>query len=145
MKSSHGAPLPPWSPGCQYGWASADSLSGAAASSSATVMEGSVPAAGQQAGEVDGLAGYVFTTVRSWGYHAPVRASRAAAVVLASGSGVRVGGERNKVYLPLGGLSIVAWSLRAFAATPGIAALLLVIRPQDESLVTDLLAGELAG
>jgi 2-C-methyl-D-erythritol 4-phosphate cytidylyltransferase len=65
-------------------------------------------------------------------------------VVLASGSGVRVGGELNKVYLPLGGRSIVAWSLRAFAATAGVAALLLVIRPQDETLADGVLAAERA-
>ena len=60
----------------------------------------------------------------------------AAAVVLASGAGIRVGGDRNKVYLPLGGRSVVAWSLRTFARPPGIGVLVLVVRPQD---------GELAG
>jgi 2-C-methyl-D-erythritol 4-phosphate cytidylyltransferase len=51
-----------------------------------------------------------------------------------------VGGERNKVYLPLGGRSVVAWSVRTFAATPGMAALLLVIRPQDRPLAEAALA-----
>ena len=88
-----------------------------------------------------------FTSGPRCGYHAPVRAGEsgtgqaAAAVILASGAGVRVGGERNKVYLPLGGRSVVAWSVRTFAATPGIAALLLVIRPQDRPLADTALAG----
>jgi 2-C-methyl-D-erythritol 4-phosphate cytidylyltransferase len=71
--------------------------------------------------------------------------SGAAAVILASGSGVRVGGEQNKVYLPLGGRSIVAWSLRTFAATPGIGPLVLVVRPQDEPLARQVLAAECDG
>jgi 2-C-methyl-D-erythritol 4-phosphate cytidylyltransferase len=84
--------------------------------------------------------------VRRAGYHAPVRegagGAGAAAVILASGAGIRVGGERNKVYLPLGGRSIVAWSLRAFAATPGIGVLVLVVRPQDEALAAAVLGAE---
>ena len=86
--------------------------------------------------------------VPATGYHAPVREGEsrsAAAVVLASGSGVRVGGERNKVYLPLGGRSVAAWSLRTLATVPGIGALVLVIRPQDEDLVAAMLADELPG
>jgi len=69
----------------------------------------------------------------------------AAAVVLASGAGTRVGGERNKVYLPLGGRSAVAWSLRAFAGVAGIGVLVLVVRPQDEALAAEVLARELPG
>jgi 2-C-methyl-D-erythritol 4-phosphate cytidylyltransferase len=82
------------------------------------------------------------------GYHAPVREREtrpAAAVVLASGAGVRVGGERNKVYLPLGGRSVAAWSLRTLATVPGIGVLVLVVRPQDNDLVAAMLAGELPG
>jgi 2-C-methyl-D-erythritol 4-phosphate cytidylyltransferase len=67
---------------------------------------------------------------------------RAAAVILASGAGVRVGGALNKVYMPLGGRSVVAWSLRTFAATAGIGALLLVVRPQDQGLAEEVLAAE---
>jgi 2-C-methyl-D-erythritol 4-phosphate cytidylyltransferase len=67
----------------------------------------------------------------------------AAAVVLASGSGVRVGGERNKVYLPLLGRPVVAWSLRVFADAPGIGPLVLVVRPQDLDLARQVLASEL--
>ena len=69
----------------------------------------------------------------------------AAAVVLASGSGVRVGGQRNKVYLPLLGRPVVAWSLRVFAGLPDVGPLVLVVRPQDQDLAEQVLAGELPG
>jgi len=69
----------------------------------------------------------------------------AAAVVLASGAGIRVGGERNKVYLPLGGRSVVAWSLRTLARVPGIGVLVLVVRPQDRELAGQVLAAESPG
>jgi 2-C-methyl-D-erythritol 4-phosphate cytidylyltransferase len=93
-----------------------------------------------------GFTAREFTAGPHYGYHAPVRAGEnrtspaAAAVILASGAGVRVGGERNKVYLPLGGRSVLAWSVRTFAATPGIAALLVVIRPQDRPLADTALS-----
>ncbi|GAB3567723.1 IspD/TarI family cytidylyltransferase [Amycolatopsis endophytica] len=64
----------------------------------------------------------------------------AAAVVLASGAGTRVGAGVNKVYLPLAGRPVVWWSLDAFARTPGIAPLVFVIRPQDRGLADDVLA-----
>jgi 2-C-methyl-D-erythritol 4-phosphate cytidylyltransferase len=66
----------------------------------------------------------------------------AAAVVLASGAGIRVGGDRNKVYLPLGGQSVVTWSLRTLAGVPGIGTLVLVVRPQDRELAGQVLAAE---
>lgn len=62
-------------------------------------------------------------------------------MVLASGSGTRVGAALNKVYLPLAGRRIVAWSLAAFAKVPGIAPLVLVTRPQDAEFVDEVLAG----
>ena len=72
-------------------------------------------------------------------------AATAAAVVLASGAGIRVGGDRNKVYLPLRGRSVVAWSLRTLARVPGIGTLVLVVRPQDGELAGQVLAAECAG
>jgi 2-C-methyl-D-erythritol 4-phosphate cytidylyltransferase len=70
----------------------------------------------------------------------------AAGVVLASGSGTRVGGDMNKVYLPLGGRRVVGWSLAALAQVPGIGVLVLVIRPQERALADEVLAAdELAG
>lgn len=65
----------------------------------------------------------------------------AAAVVLASGAGTRVGAQLNKVYLPLAGRRVVAWSLDAFAGVPGVGVLVLVIRPQDAELANEVLAG----
>ena len=65
----------------------------------------------------------------------------AAAVVLASGAGTRVGAKLNKVYLPLAGRRVVAWSLDAFRQVPGIGVLVLVIRPQDADLAEEVLAG----
>lgn len=59
------------------------------------------------------------------------RRASAAAIVLAGGSGSRVGGERNKVYLPLAGRSVVSWSLTTFAAMPEIGPVVLVVRPVD--------------
>ena len=70
----------------------------------------------------------------------------AAGVVLASGSGTRVGAEVNKVYLPLAGRRVVGWSLAALAQVADIGVLVLVIRPEDRSLADDVLAADpLAG
>jgi 2-C-methyl-D-erythritol 4-phosphate cytidylyltransferase len=61
----------------------------------------------------------------------------AAAVVLAGGSGTRLGAEGNKVYLPLAGRPLLAWSLEAFARAPGVGRLVLVTRPADRALATE--------
>jgi len=67
-------------------------------------------------------------------------------VVLASGSGTRVGAEVNKVYLPLAGRRVVGWSLVALAQVADVGVLVLVIRPEDRSLADEVLAdGPLAG
>jgi 2-C-methyl-D-erythritol 4-phosphate cytidylyltransferase len=65
----------------------------------------------------------------------------AAGVVLASGAGTRVGASLNKVYLPLAGRRLVAWSLDVFSLVPGIGTLVLVIRPQDAELAAEVLDG----
>ncbi|MGW4484495.1 IspD/TarI family cytidylyltransferase [Amycolatopsis sp. NPDC004368] len=64
----------------------------------------------------------------------------AAGVVLASGAGTRVGAALNKVYLPMAGRRVVAWSLAAFAAVAEIGVLVLVIREQDAALAEEVLA-----
>jgi 2-C-methyl-D-erythritol 4-phosphate cytidylyltransferase len=64
----------------------------------------------------------------------------AAAVVLASGSGSRVGAAVNKVYLPLSGRRVVGWSLTTLARVPGVGVTVLVIRPQDRTLADEVLA-----
>jgi 2-C-methyl-D-erythritol 4-phosphate cytidylyltransferase len=69
---------------------------------------------------------------------------RAAAIVLAGGSGARLGASMNKVYLPLAGRRVVSWSLAAFGRITDIARIVLVIRPEDETLVNTLRAREFA-
>lgn len=66
-------------------------------------------------------------------------------MVLAGGSGLRVGGDRNKAYLPLGGRTAVGLSLAATAAGcgAGLRRLVLVVRPDDVDLARSTLAGEL--
>lgn len=64
-----------------------------------------------------------------------VRDGRAAAIVLAGGSGSRVGAERNKVYLSLAGRSVISWSLNVLAGMPEVGPVVLVIRPEDRTIV----------
>ena len=68
-----------------------------------------------------------------------------AGIVLAAGSGTRVGNSRNKVYLPLAGRRIVTWSLELFRRTPGIGRLVLVVRDEDRELAAEVLDRELPG
>jgi 2-C-methyl-D-erythritol 4-phosphate cytidylyltransferase len=71
---------------------------------------------------------------------APPSGPTAAAVVLAGGSGTRVGAERNKVYLPLRGRPVLAWSLGLFVGMPGMGAVVLVVREADRALAEQVLA-----
>lgn len=66
-----------------------------------------------------------------------------AVVVLAAGSGTRVGADRNKVLLPLRGRPVLAWSVRAAAAVPGLARLVVVVRPGERHDVAAALAPHL--
>ena len=68
-----------------------------------------------------------------------------AGIVLAAGSGTRVGNSRNKVYLPLAGRRIVTWSLEVFRKIPGIGRLVLVVRDDDRELAAEVLDRELPG
>jgi 2-C-methyl-D-erythritol 4-phosphate cytidylyltransferase len=61
-------------------------------------------------------------------------------VVLAGGSGTRVGAGRNKVYLPLGGRPVLSWSLSWAAEVPEVGRIVLVIRPQDEEQAAEAVA-----
>lgn len=60
---------------------------------------------------------------------------RLAAVVLAGGAGTRLGlpGGRNKVYVPIGGLPMLAWSLRTLDGVVVPRGLVVVVRSGDES------------
>jgi 2-C-methyl-D-erythritol 4-phosphate cytidylyltransferase len=64
----------------------------------------------------------------------------AAAIVLAGGSGSRFGAASNKVYLPLAGRPTIAWSLRVFAAAPGVGPVVLVVREQDRGAAAEAVA-----
>jgi 2-C-methyl-D-erythritol 4-phosphate cytidylyltransferase len=61
----------------------------------------------------------------------PVNPPRAAVVLLAAGSGTRVGAATNKVLLPLAGTPVLAWSLRHVRALPYVDHVVVVHRPQD--------------
>ena len=63
-------------------------------------------------------------------------------MVLAGGSGTRVGGESNKVYLPVAGRIMIGISLNTFAALPEIGPLVLVVRAEDRELAGQVLGRE---
>jgi len=69
--------------------------------------------------------------------------ARVAAVVLAGGSGVRVGGDRNKAYLPLGDRTAVGMSLQTMTTVPGLRRIVLVVRSDDVDLARRTLDREL--
>ena len=61
-------------------------------------------------------------------------------MILAAGSGTRVGAATNKVLLPLGDAPVVAWSVRAALAVLGVRRIVLVARAGEESAVHDAVA-----
>jgi 2-C-methyl-D-erythritol 4-phosphate cytidylyltransferase len=61
--------------------------------------------------------------------------TRVAVVVLAAGSGTRVGGDVNKVLLPVAGVPVVARSVHSARAAAGVARVVLVVRAGDEDAV----------
>lgn len=63
-----------------------------------------------------------------------------AIVILAAGSGTRVGAEVNKVLLPLRGRPLLAWSLVAALAVPEVDPVVVVCRPGERGTVADALA-----
>ena len=74
----------------------------------------------------------------------------AAAVVLAGGSGSRLGGRldgvpANKVYLPLAGLAMISWSFVWAARVPGIETFVLVVRAEDEPVARKVVARDVPG
>ena len=64
-----------------------------------------------------------------------------AAVVLAGGSGTRLGlgGGQNKVYLEVGGRPLLAWSVQTLDAHPQIVSILVVARSGDEQALAGTL------
>lgn len=68
---------------------------------------------------------------------------RTAAVVLAAGSGTRVGAGRNKVLLPLDGLPVVVHAVRTVLQVEGVHRVVLVVRPEEREQVRDAVAPHL--
>lgn len=66
-----------------------------------------------------------------------------AAVLLAAGSGTRVGSTINKVLLPLDGIPILARSVRTVLEVGGVHRIVLVVRPEDGQAVRDAVAPHL--
>jgi len=66
-----------------------------------------------------------------------------AAIVLAAGSGTRVGAEVNKVLLPLLDVPVLVWSVRDALALPDVRRLVLVVRPEDRAAVEAAVAPHL--
>ncbi|OMH23661.1 hypothetical protein BKD30_11170 [Tersicoccus phoenicis] len=60
--------------------------------------------------------------------------------MLAAGSGTRFGAPVNKAYLPLAGTTVLAHSLRRFAALPEVGPVVLVIREQDDAVAREVIA-----
>lgn len=58
-----------------------------------------------------------------------------AGILLAGGSATRFGGSVNKVYLPLGGKSIISYSLDALDSHPEIDELIIVVREGEEQMM----------
>jgi len=61
---------------------------------------------------------------------------RAAVVVLAAGSGSRVGAEVNKVLLPLGDAPVLAWSVRTALALQDVVRVVVVVREGEREAVS---------
>lgn len=72
--------------------------------------------------------------------HLSESGDRAAAVVLAAGSGTRLGSAHNKVFLPLAGRPVVSWSLRSFAGVNAVSRIIMVIREEDRALAEEATA-----
>ena len=67
---------------------------------------------------------------------------RAAVVVLAAGSGTRVGAATNKVLLPMAGRTVLGWSLAHARALGYVDRLVVVHRAQDLAAVREVVAAE---
>lgn len=63
-----------------------------------------------------------------------------AVVILAAGSGSRVGAEVNKVLLPLRDAPVLVWSVRDALVLPDVRRLVLVVRPEDRAAVESAVA-----
>jgi 2-C-methyl-D-erythritol 4-phosphate cytidylyltransferase len=66
-----------------------------------------------------------------------------AVVVLAAGSGTRVGAGVNKVLLPIAGVPLLAWSVRTALAVDDVARVVLVVRDGEQDEVATALGPHL--
>jgi len=66
-----------------------------------------------------------------------------AVVIVAAGSGTRVGAAVNKVLLPLGDRPVLAWSVADALAAAGVGRVVVVVRPGEEDAVSEALAPHL--
>jgi 2-C-methyl-D-erythritol 4-phosphate cytidylyltransferase len=64
----------------------------------------------------------------------------AAAIIVAAGRGLRFGGRRRKQYVLLKGRPLLRWSVEAFANSPSVGALIVVVPQTDVRRVTRQLA-----
>lgn len=71
------------------------------------------------------------------------RLPRAAIVLLAAGSGSRVGAERNKVLLPLDGVPVLAHSVRTALEVDGVHRVVVVVRAGEHDQVAAAIAPSL--
>jgi len=67
----------------------------------------------------------------------------AAVVILAAGAGTRVGGDVNKVLLPLGDRPVLAWSVLDALALALVRRVVVVVRPDETDQVTAALGPHL--
>lgn len=67
----------------------------------------------------------------------------AAVVVVAAGSGSRVGAGVNKVLLPLLGAPVLAWSVRTALSVEGVRRVVVVVRDGEQDAVAEALAPHL--
>lgn len=71
----------------------------------------------------------------------PDVASGAAAIIVAGGTGSRMGSDRPKQYLDLLGAPVLLWSVRAFLAHPGVGRVVVVLPAADAESPPSWLAG----
>lgn len=65
-----------------------------------------------------------------------------AAIVLAGGSGTRMGADGNKAYIPLAGRRLLSWSVNTLARLPEIGRIVVVVRSPDRSLAEEIVDRE---
>lgn len=74
----------------------------------------------------------------------PPAPPRVAAVVLAAGSGTRVGAARNKVLLEVAGRPVLAHAVRTALDLPDVVRVVVAVRPGEEEAVSQALAPHLS-